>query len=152
MNYLLLSVVLLYTIIGYANGRVVSFNLLTFGQNVSVTVNGKTINMIAIDNYSRVHSTSVICPDDDFEYTYTVDGQTEGFTRTLSKGSLTTHIEFFGRKETISPLKGMGYPEDNLYGNVPLVKHLFLMIHIFPLLLSMKVPEISLLLVMILGH
>jgi len=112
MNQLLLSVVLLYTIIGHVYGRIVSFNLLTFGQNVSVTFNGKTLNMMAIDDYSRVHTVSAICPDNDFEYSYTVDGQPEGFTRTLPKGVLTTHIEFLGRKETLSPLKGMGYPED----------------------------------------
>ena len=45
-------------------------------------------------------------------YTYTVDGKQEGFSRTLAAGQLTTHNELFGRKETISPLKGMGYPKD----------------------------------------
>jgi len=70
MNQLLLSVVLLYTIIGHVYGRIVSFNLLTFGQNVSVTFNGKTLNMMAIDDYSRVHTVSAICPDNDFEYVF----------------------------------------------------------------------------------
>jgi len=112
MKSLILYVFLLYTVIGHIYGRVVNFSLLTFGQNVSVTFNGKTINMRAIDDFSRVYSVSGICPDDEFEYYYTVDGQTEGFTRKIPAKVLTTHIEFFGRKETLSPLKGMGYPED----------------------------------------
>jgi len=112
MNCLLFSIILLCTIIGQVYGRIVNFSLLTFGQTVTVSFKDKTLNMKAIDNYSRVHSVSGICPDDEFEYSYTVDGNPEGFTRTLPKGELTTHIEFFGRKETLSPLKGMGYPED----------------------------------------
>ncbi len=68
MKYLLLSVILLYIIIGRAYGRIVNFSLLTFGQNVSVTFNGKTVNMKAVDDFSRVYSGYGICPDDEFEY------------------------------------------------------------------------------------
>jgi len=112
MVKILFSIILLFSIIGHIFGRIVQFKLLTFGKNVSVTFNSKTLNMLPIDNYSSVYSVSGICPDDDFEYYYTVDGVQEGFTRTLKTGELTTHNEFFGRKETLSPLKGLGYPSD----------------------------------------
>ncbi|ORX50708.1 hypothetical protein BCR36DRAFT_326531 [Piromyces finnis] len=112
MSSVLFLAVLLLHIIGQIYGRVVNFNLLTFGQSVSVVFKDKTLTMKLIDNYSHVHSVTGICPDDDFEYTYIVDGFPEGFSRTLPRGQLTTHIEFFQRKDTLSPLKGMGYPED----------------------------------------
>jgi len=60
MKSLILYVFLLYTIIGHVYGRIVNFSLLTFGQNVSVTFNGKTLNMKAIDDFSIVHSFSGI--------------------------------------------------------------------------------------------
>jgi len=112
MANILFSSILLLSIIGQIYGRIVSFNLLTFGKNVSVTFNSKTLNMAPVDNFSNVYSVSAVCPEDDLEYYYTVDGVPEGFTRTVEKGKLTTHNEFFGRKETLSPLKGLGYPAD----------------------------------------
>jgi hypothetical protein len=104
--------ILLLFIIGEVFGRVVNFSLISFGDKATVTFNGKTLDMRRIDDYSRVFSVSGICPDDEFEYSYTVDGFPEGFTRTLEKKRLTTHNEFFGRKDTLMPLKGMGYPKD----------------------------------------
>ncbi|ORX83021.1 hypothetical protein BCR32DRAFT_267245 [Anaeromyces robustus] len=112
MNCLLLFSFLLLTIIEHVYGRIVNFSLLTFGNNPKVTFNGKTLDMKPIDDYSKVYSVSSIVSNDEFQYTYSVDGQDEGFTRTLPKGSTTTYIEFYGRKDTINPLKGMGYPED----------------------------------------
>jgi len=111
MNCLLLSIVLL-TIIGQVFGRIVNFSLLTFGGSATVTVEGKQLVMKRVDNYSSVYSVSAMVSDEELEYTYTVDNTPEGFTRTLPPKVLTTHIEFYGRKETLSPLKGMGYPED----------------------------------------
>jgi len=112
MNMFWICNVLLFAIIGNVYGRIVNFSLITFGQNVSVTFLGQTVPMRAVDSYSRVFSVSGICPEEEFEYKYTVDGKSEGFVRTLPVGALTTHNEFFGRKETIRPLKGMGYPPD----------------------------------------
>jgi len=112
MNCLLLSIGIL-TIIGQVYGRIVSFNLLTFGQAVAVQVDKAVANLTPIDNFSHVHSISVVCPDEDFEYKYFVDGKSEGFVRVLPAGELTTHIEFFGRKNTIQPLVGLGYPPEN---------------------------------------
>ncbi|KAG4090038.1 hypothetical protein H8356DRAFT_1279823 [Neocallimastix lanati (nom. inval.)] len=112
MNCILISTLLLLAIVGQVFGRIVNFSIIAFGKDASVTFNGKTLNMLPVDNYSGVKSVSAFCPDEEFEYTYTLDGKTEGFTRKLEKGELTTHNELFGRKETISPLKGMGYPED----------------------------------------
>jgi len=67
MVKILFSIILLFSIIGHIFGRIVQFKLLTFGKNVSVTFNSKTLNMLPIDNYSSVYSVSGICPDDDFE-------------------------------------------------------------------------------------
>jgi len=112
MNYILLSSFLLMTIVGQVFGRIVNFSIISFGKEASVTFNNKTLEMMPVDDYSGVRSVSAISPDEEFEYTYTVDGKQEGFSRTLAAGQLTTHNELFGRKETISPLKGMGYPAD----------------------------------------
>jgi hypothetical protein len=103
---------ILLFIIGNVFGRIVNFNLLTFGNQVTVTYNDKTLEMKRVDNYSNIFSISGLCPDDEFEYSYSVDGASEGFKRKLEKGLLTTHNEFFGRKDTLMTLKGMGYPED----------------------------------------
>ncbi|ORX50709.1 hypothetical protein BCR36DRAFT_583296 [Piromyces finnis] len=111
MNCLLLSL-LFITIIEQVYGRFVTFSLITFGNEASVTFGGKTLPLKRIDNYSNVHSATGICPDEEFEYTYSVDGKPEGFSRVLPVNALTTHNEFFGRKDTIRPLKGLGYPEN----------------------------------------
>jgi len=112
MNYLNLYSILLIAFISNVYGRIVNFSLLTFGQEATVNFNGKILPMVAVDDFSGVKSVSAICPDEEFEYTYTLNGETEGFTRKLPAGELSTHNEFFGREETISPLKGMGYPVD----------------------------------------
>lgn len=112
MNYLLFSGILLFTIIGNVYGRIVNFSIIAFANQVTVTFQERTLDMKRVDDYSSVFSASAICPDAEFEYSYTVDGVPEGFTRTLEKGVLTTHNEFFGRKDTLMTLKGMGYPED----------------------------------------
>jgi len=112
MNCFWIHVVLLLVIIENVFGRVVNFSLITFGNEVTVTYGNKTIPMIRVDNYSNVRSASGFCPDEEFSYYYTVDGETEGFKRKLEPEALTTHNEFFKRKDTIKQLKGMGYPED----------------------------------------
>eukprot|EP00833_Pecoramyces_ruminatium_P005729 jgi/Orpsp1_1/1179761/evm.model.c7180000070675.1 len=66
MSYLLFSCFLLFLIIGYSYGRIVNFNLLAFGNQVSVTYNGKTLSMNPVDGYSRVFSVSGVCPDEEF--------------------------------------------------------------------------------------
>jgi len=111
MNFSLLSVAFL-AIIGQTYGRIVSFNLLTFGGQCGVQVGDKFINMPAVDDYSGVHSASVICPDEDIKYQYYVNGNAEGFQRELKAGELTTHIEFYGRQDTLKELKGLGYPPE----------------------------------------
>jgi len=111
MNCLLFSIILI-AIIEQVYGRFVTFSVISFGSEASVTFNGKTLPMKRIDTYSNVHSVSGICPDEEFKYTYSVDGESEGFSRVLPANVLTTHNEFFGREETIRPLKGLGYPED----------------------------------------
>lgn len=111
MNCLLLSF-LLIALIGQVYGRKVNFKLISFGNQATVTFEGKTLDMKRIDTYSNVHVVSSDCPDGEFEYSYTVDGQPEGFTRILLPNTLTTHNEFFGRKETVRKLKGLGYPPE----------------------------------------
>jgi len=112
MNNLSLYTILLLCIIGNVFGRIVKFSLITFGNQVTVSFNGGSYQLTPVDNYSRVYSTSAMCPDEPFEYSYTVDGIGEGFNRVLDADVKTTHNEFFGRQETVSPLKGLGYPED----------------------------------------
>jgi len=67
MNNLWLSVILTFTLIIGGFGRVVSFNLITFGKEVTVTFNGKTLPMILVNDYAPVYSLSGICPDEEFE-------------------------------------------------------------------------------------
>jgi len=112
MNCFALISILLLTFIGQIYGRIVSFSLLTFGSQVTVTINGVVYPMQPVDNYSHVYSASTMLPEEAVTYSYTVDGVPEGFERTLEPGALTTHIEFLGRKNTLDPLKGMGYPPD----------------------------------------
>jgi len=69
MNCLVFISILLF-IIGNVFGRIVNFNLLTFGNQVTVTYNDKTLEMKRVDNYSNIFSISGLCPDDEFEYVY----------------------------------------------------------------------------------
>jgi len=112
MNFLIFFTIILFALILNVYGRTVKFSLITFGNNATVTFNNKTLDLKPIDNFSRVYSISSECPDKEFSYTYTVDGKSEGFNRTLPVEVLTTHNEFFGRNETLRPLKGLGYPKD----------------------------------------
>ncbi|ORX43450.1 hypothetical protein BCR32DRAFT_298677 [Anaeromyces robustus] len=112
MNCFLFISILLLSIIGQVFGRIVTFSLISFGNQVSVTFQGKTLEMKPIDDFSNVFAVSTNCPDEDIQYSYTVDGTTEGFQRVLKKGELQTYNEFFEREETIKPLIGMGYPDD----------------------------------------
>jgi hypothetical protein len=113
MNCILFSSILLLSLIGNIYGRSVTFSLIAFGNEVTVTYNGQSIPMQPIDDYSRVHQAYCNnCPDEEFEYVYTVDGNPEPFTRKLAAGEKTTHNEFYGRELTVSPLKGLGYPSD----------------------------------------
>jgi hypothetical protein len=112
MKSILFSTFIFSTIIGSIYGRIVNFSLITFGSQVTVTIGDNVVQLNPVDNFSRVFSVSATCPDEVFQYTYTVDGNLEGFTRTLPAGELSTHNEFFGRQETISPLKDLGYPAD----------------------------------------
>jgi len=112
MNMFWISSILLFALIGCTYGRIVSFNVIAFGQDVSVTFLGERHPMKLINDFSHVYSFSAVCPEEKFNYLYTVDGKSEGFDRWLDVGELTTHNEFFGRKDTIRPLKGLGYPKD----------------------------------------
>jgi len=112
MNCLLFSIILLLAIFNQVYGRIVNFSVISFGRDATVTFNGKTLDMIPVDNFSGVRSISSVCPDEEFEYFYTVDGKQETIVRKLPVGQLSTHNEFFERKDTISPLKGLGYPPD----------------------------------------
>jgi len=110
MNYILLS--FLFFVISHVYGRMVNFSLVTFGGEAVVNVNGESVPMKRIDDYSSVRSVTINCPEEELEYSYSVDGENEGFTRILPADTLTTYNEFFGRRETLRPMLGLGYPED----------------------------------------
>jgi len=113
MNCLYLLTVLLIAVISSVCGRIVTFSLITFGNEAYVTFNGQSLPMKRVDDFSNVRSASTFLPESqEIEYYYTVDGKTDGYTRYLDGEATTTHIEFFGREKTIRPLKGMGYPPD----------------------------------------
>jgi len=113
MNSLLYTSILLFTIIGNIYGRTVTFSLIAFGNQVSVSYNGQNVDMTPVNDYSRVYQAVCNnCPDGEFEYQYSVDGVAEQFVRKLPAGQTTTHNEFYGRELTVSPLKGLGYPKD----------------------------------------
>jgi len=67
MNCILISTLLLLAIVGQVFGRIVNFSIIAFGKDASVTFNGKTLNMLPVDNYSGVKSVSAFCPDEEFE-------------------------------------------------------------------------------------
>eukprot|EP00833_Pecoramyces_ruminatium_P004084 jgi/Orpsp1_1/1178116/evm.model.c7180000064110.1 len=66
MNFLISYTVLLIVLIANVYGRIVNFSLLTFGKDATVTFNGKTLEMLSVDDYSGVKSISAICPDEEF--------------------------------------------------------------------------------------
>ncbi|ORX80404.1 hypothetical protein BCR32DRAFT_268887 [Anaeromyces robustus] len=112
MNRFYLLGILLIAILNIVYGRIVTFSVIAFGNEVSVTINGIVNPMRRIDDYSNVHSVTLMLEEVPFEYFYTVDGQSDGYIRTLDSTTHSTYIEFFGRERTIKPLKGMGYPPD----------------------------------------
>jgi len=113
MKFQWLVLIIQFIVVEYGVfGRIVNFSIITFGNEVTVSYSDKTLNMKPVNEYSHVFSVSGICPEDEFEYTYTVDGKPEDFTRSLPAGQRQTYNEFYGRKETISPMKGLGYPAD----------------------------------------
>jgi len=68
MNCILFSSILLLSLIGNIYGRSVTFSLIAFGNEVTVTYNGQSIPMQPIDDYSRVHQAYCNnCPDEEFE-------------------------------------------------------------------------------------
>jgi len=111
MNYFLLYIFLI-AVLNSVYGRMVTFSLIAFGNEASVTVGGVNHPMKRIDNYSNVHAVTLMLEEAPYEYFYTVDGKGDGFVRTLDSTAITTYNEFFGREKTIRPLKGMGYPPD----------------------------------------
>jgi len=117
MNTIILLLVLFLAEIGYVQSRDVKFSIITFGKKASVNIPAlnQTINLNPTIFYNGVQSGYVNgCPDEEFEYTYLIDGKPEPGVniRKLPAGEFTTYNEFIGRPETISKLKGMGYPQD----------------------------------------
>jgi len=104
--------ILLLSVIGSVYGRLVSFNVIAFGGQASVTVGGKSYPMNRVDNYSSLHTATIECSEDPINYKYSIDASEEPFNRVLPVKVLTTHNEFFGRPETLSPMLGLGYPQE----------------------------------------
>jgi len=86
MNMFWISSILLFALIGCTYGRIVSFNVIAFCQDVSVTFLGERHPMKLINDFSHVYSFSAVCPEEKFNYLYTVDGKSEGFDRWLDVG------------------------------------------------------------------
>jgi hypothetical protein len=118
MNTLIFSFVLFLAIIGNVQSRDVKFSIITFGKKASVNIpklNDTTVELKPSILHKSVQTVYVNgCPDEEFEYSYIIDGEAEPGVnvRKLPVGQTTTYNELIGRQETISKLKGMGYPED----------------------------------------
>ncbi|KAL6611501.1 hypothetical protein LY90DRAFT_672667 [Neocallimastix californiae] len=104
--------IFLLSVIGNVYGRLVNFSVVAFGGQASLTIDGLSYPMNRVDNYSSLHTVKVECSEDPVKYKYSIDGSEEPFVRVLPAKVLTTHNEFFGRLETLSPMLGLGYPKE----------------------------------------
>jgi len=114
---ILLSFILFLTVVGNVQSRNVKFSIITFGKKATVTIPAlnKTTDLQPNIFHNAIQTGLVIgCPDTEFEYSYHIDGKEEPgvSVRKLPAGQTTTYNELVGRPETISKLKGMGYPAD----------------------------------------
>jgi len=120
MKAKLLSVALLLAAVGNVQSRNVKFSIITFGKKAQVSIPSinKTVDLSPILQHKEVQTVTINdLPEEEFEYSYIIDGKPEPgvSSRKLPAGQNTTYNELVGRPETVSKLKGMGYPEDQAW-------------------------------------
>jgi len=116
MNSKLLSIALFFAAAGNVFARDVKFSIITFGKSASVNIvsTKQTVQLAPSSLYNGIQTVSINgLPDEELEYSYTIDGKPEPGVniRKLPANVTTTYNELVGRPETISKLKGMGYPD-----------------------------------------
>jgi len=105
---LLLTVLTVNTV--YSRSAI--FKIISFGSQTQVKiVGGKKYNLKSIGNDPLLFGGRVSsAPEGDFNYYYIIDGVKEDFERTFSADATSTYNEFFGRKDTLLPLKTFEHP------------------------------------------
>jgi len=91
--------------IGAANARDVIFKVLGFGSKMQVSVNGQVYNLVNKNEEQPMFKGKLLNVDGPIEYSYIMDGNQEGFTRTLDASATKTYNDFFGRQYTILKLE-----------------------------------------------
>eukprot|EP00833_Pecoramyces_ruminatium_P002447 jgi/Orpsp1_1/1176479/evm.model.c7180000057791.1 len=66
MNCIWLFTFLLLSVIGNVYGRIVSFSVIAFGGQATVSFGGFSYVMNLVDSYSNVHTVSAECPEEAF--------------------------------------------------------------------------------------
>jgi len=99
--------------------RKVEFNVISFGQKTYVKiVDGDKYKLSPIASDDILYRGSVSnAPNESFQYFYIVDDEEENFVRTFDSNINVTYNEFYGRKDTIKPLKTFNHPPNLSHWN-----------------------------------
>ncbi|OUM63609.1 hypothetical protein PIROE2DRAFT_9826 [Piromyces sp. E2] len=115
---------LITLLVAYATARSVKFGLVAFGSIAKVKINNIEFTMTRPNNKDPYFTIVKDVDDNDLVYKYIIDDKEEEFDRILPMGEMTTHNEFFGRKDTVKELPEFVHPEKDTWtrsiGKTPL--------------------------------